>query len=175
MIIILNGPAGCGKDTIANRLLYDHGFLVTCFKHDLYNMTATHYGIPFSQIKARNDDRSLKELPWVDGLSVRQMLIHVSEDVCKPKFGKDLFGRLAAARVCHLPQSTNVVFSDGGFIEEALALPSPIVVRLHRDGLTFAGDSRSYLDSPLVKCVDVHLEEGSIDKAVADVLRACRD
>jgi len=151
MIIILNGPPGCGKDTIANWLRDHAGYAKTCFKHALYEATAGHYGIPVTEVIERNENRDLKELPWHQGLSVRQMLIHVSENEIKPKHGKDYFGRKAAARLLGIDRS--VVFADGGFIEELQPLKLMFgdrvkVVRLVRDGYDFTGDSRSYLPDP---------------------------
>ena len=175
MLIILNGPPGCGKDTLANRLVRDHGFVTACFKHDLYQQTADYYGLAVDAVKARNENRLLKDLPFVNGLSVRQMLIHVSEDLCKPTRSAGFFGELACERIEQAAVGgSNIVFSDGGFIEEVQELKAfdPIVIRLHREGFTFDGDSRSYVYPPDIQSADVQLVSGEIDKGVADVLVA---
>ena len=82
-------------------------------------------------------------------MSPRQALIHVSENVIKPIEGKDYFGRQAKKSVL-ASELLVFVFSDGGFIDEIQALKSDktkvTVIRLHREGFTFEGDSRSYVD-----------------------------
>lgn len=81
------------------------------------------------------------------GMSPREFMIWISEDVIKPKFGKDYFGVRFNQKVkeCDAP----VVCTDGGFPDEIIALINAgnevKLCRLHRDGFTFAGDSRNYI------------------------------
>lgn len=181
MIVILNGPKGCGKDTIANMLVTKYGWLKTEFKHDLYVETAKQFNIPVEVIRERNERRDLKDIAFdwngLRFLSVRQMLIHTSEEVIKPKYGRDYFGLKAARRVLDLRntelEGKPIVFSDSGFEEERLALidklREPIVtIKLLREGYKFDSetDSRSYLSCP--DCV-VKLVEGKVDEAVESI------
>ena len=75
-------------------------------------------------------------------------MIWISEDVIKPQFGDQYFGVVMAEAVrdSHVP----VVITDGGFPDEVKPLVSAgiqaNICRLHRDGYTFAGDSRDYLN-----------------------------
>ena len=81
-------------------------------------------------------------------MSKREALIHVSENVIKPFFGQDAFGQMAAN---DLPEEGVVFFSDSGFAEELRPIIEKVgeenilVVRVHREGCTFEGDSRDYL------------------------------
>ena len=65
-------------------------------------------------------------------------------------FGGDAFGK---AMVASLPESGIVFVSDGGFAEELIPVidhvggDNVLVVRIHREGVDFAGDSRAYLDN----------------------------
>ena len=106
---------------------------------------------------------------------MRQALIHVSENVCKPKYGRDYFGKLAANRIragreIDSLACKNIVFSDGGFVEEVLSLvdiDDVVVVRLKGRG-SFLGDSRSYLNAGF--SLDLQLVEDQPQKAVIEIL-----
>lgn len=84
----------------------------------------------------------------INQYSKREALIHVSENVIKPFFGQDAFGQMAANA---LPEEGVVFFSDSGFAEELRPIiekvgeENVLVVRLYREGCTFEGDSRDYL------------------------------
>ena len=80
-------------------------------------------------------------------VSPRNAMIHMSENVLKPLFGKDVFGIMAAKS---LEEGVNV-FSDGGFAEEVQCILDEVgernflLVHVTRDGCSFAGDSRDYV------------------------------
>ena len=91
----------------------------------------------------------------------------MSEKWFKPYFGPTIFGRLAASHLNqYIPEhSRTFIFSDSGFYPEAYGLVGAletitpaemIVIQVHRDGCSFEGDSRSWLDLqdlgiPLIK------------------------
>lgn len=178
MIVILNAPPSSGKDTIA-RLLSSHGYAVTEFKETMFKIATTLSGLELHEYMARYDNRNLKELPWdkLGGLSCREFMIHISEDIMKPLYGDDVFGKRASERCEQLLGEgyDNVVFSDGGFIDEVNKLIydgfEVAVVRLHRDGYTFEGDSRDYLYPNNCKCLDINLVDGHPFLAVEEILR----
>lgn len=187
-VIILNGPPGCGKDTLATHILHHYSRFPACIdiatvKAGLFEEVYEHFGIYTQEqkeiIQEAASSRVLKEEPHflLSGMSPRQALIHVSEDICKPMYGNSYFGELAAQRI-HDLYSEVVIFSDGGFIEEVSALAEEnevYVIGLHGRG-DFEGDSRSYL-----KPFDVHsfggmhhivnLVEGDIAGAAAEIVR----
>lgn len=150
-VIILNGPAGCGKDTLAMALV-EMGFAkgTTSFKNPMFNIALAALGPDaYHEFLDGYDDRARKEKPegFLNGLSRRQFMIAISEQFIKPVLGSDYFGKYLAE---NLPDGDDVfVVSDGGFASEV----APIfaaghdvrIVRLHREGYTFEGDSRGYL------------------------------
>lgn len=182
-VVILNGPALSGKDVGAKEMCAVlGGDKYLCyhkqFKDRLIDITCAIYGI--SGCEWHNlYIRERKEKPYykLEGLTPRQALIHVSEDIIKPNFGSDFFGSAAASS---LFEGINI-FSDGGFIEEVRPLISVVgvsnilIIRIFRDGYSFEGDSRSYfpLDfGPLV--VDVHnngTEQEYFDKLEYEITR----
>lgn len=189
-VIILNGPMGSGKDTIANLLvenlgMYDILAVRWEFKQALWEAVADHYGlgdVAIRHLKEVHDNRNLKEKPQplLGGLSTRGALIRVSEHIYKPKYGKDVFGWHSAAALAELQDAEYklAIGSDGGFPEELKPVAASFethVFRLLGRG-TYEGDSRRYLtddearDNGAASITDIHLVEGEPQLAVAAIL-----
>lgn len=178
-VIILNGPAGCGKDTLA-RALVEMGFAkgVASFKNPMFNIAMAALGQDaYREFLDGYDDRVRKEKPegFLNGLSRRQFMIAISEQFIKPVFGDDYFGKYLAG---NLPDGDEVfVVSDGGFAGEVAPIVAAghdvRIVRLHRDGHTFEGDSRGYLyDINGVKDYDTYIIPGYVkSNAIGIALR----
>lgn len=81
--------------------------------------------------------------------SSREALIHVSEDIMKPKYGQDYYGLKVLDKVSNSSERYSFA-SDGGFKNEVLPLLDVgyqvVVVKLERSGATFEGDSRTLLN-----------------------------
>lgn len=165
LVVILGGPPGCGKDTLASMLREEDNFFHAEFKNQILNIVFSV--VPFIDPKeweCRYNDRELKEQPWdkLGGLSQRQFLITIAEKWVKPVFGERYFGHAAASLV----MQDLTVFSDGGFNEEVLGLIERasqqeeeveiLIINLYREGHDFSNDSRSYID---VKHPQVHYAE----------------
>lgn len=151
-VIILNGPPNIGKDTLGNNVQQLIGWPRMEFKEALYSETASYYGVDLVTFAMLASGRTTKEVPMptLGGLSPRQAMIHVSEEVIKPKFGKQFFGAKAYELIQTLEDSTDtVVFSDGGFVEEAEYLVGMgyevHIIQLHAEGRDFGNDSRDYI------------------------------
>jgi DNA polymerase III delta prime subunit len=178
LAVIFNGPPGCGKDTLAERLK-PYGFQQFAMKEQLYKASADYFGLPVEDFRDMATDRKTKEMPtrklmkgkW--RLSPRQAMILLSEDILKPLYGKSYFGQMTAEE-CRRAKASHVAISDGGFVEEVqpirMLFDRTAVIRLHREGFDFEGDSRSYLEG-LPDTYDLNLVEGAIDDAVTAILR----
>ncbi|WP_196234031.1 hypothetical protein [Escherichia coli] len=175
-VIILNGPAGCGKDTLAMALV-EMGFAkgTTSFKNPMFNIALAALGQDaYHEFLDGYDDRARKEKPegFLNGLSRRQLMIAISEQFIKPVFGDDYFGKYLAE---NLPDGDEVfVVSDGGFASEVAPIVAAghdvRIVRLHREGYTFIGDSRGYLyDGSGVKDYDTYIIPGDVKSNVIDI------
>lgn len=177
-VIILNGPPGCGKDTIAEEMRNTIGFHKCSFKEPMFTIALSASGISELDWWSRYYDRSLKEEPWdrLGGLSCREFLIKISEEWIKPVFGPNAFSKLAFSQV----KPGVSVFSDGGFSEEFNEMVAEFgrrnvkLVRLHRDGYSFAGDSRDYLQGEDwgVDVLDYSIRDGEVGHAVSTILEA---
>ena len=180
--VILNGPPNSGKDTLGH-LLGDYGFKCRAMKDQLYIETAKYFGIQLEKLIIAATDRALKEHPWHRlklgnlELSPRDALIHVSEKCIKPRYGDAYFGQLSADK-CLEAGEPLVVFTDGGFASEITPLlitfNSVVVFRLYRNGCTFDGDSRSYLEG-FDHTYDLQLEDGNPDAAVQEIITILAD
>ena len=168
-IILLNGPAGSGKDTAAALLAEANGGGIVKFASPLKRAAAAIY---FSGNQKKFDEFDTYEEKGIEreeffGKSCRQVQIDISEKFLKVQHGQDVFGRILSKSLSYykeLGYDTNFYVSDSGFVPEAEVLVkdySPanvILVRIYRPGYNFEGDSRSYirLDHLGVQSHDVH-------------------
>lgn len=184
-VIVLNGPAGSGKDTIAGIMQETAGFDTHSFKAPMFNIAEVMLGgDKFEEFMSLYNNRDTKEIPCdlLGGMSPREFFIHISESFVKPIMGKQHFGYLASQGV--YDSINHVVFSDGGFPDEVKALVfsehsmyDVWVVRLHREGFTFEGDSRNYInmfeelkDTGNYHEMDIHLTDGNAYDDAHDIL-----
>lgn len=152
--ILLNGPPGSGKDFLTKHMCDRYiNFVPMKFATPLYKTVQEAFSL--SEAQWSNLYSIAKEEPSdaLMGLSPREAMIWMSEDVMKPKFGQDYYGKLAALHLKILSDQnphTVGVFSDSGFPLEASVVANYIggdnclLVRLERDGCDFSGDSRTY-------------------------------
>lgn len=174
--ILLNGPPYCGKDTIGKLLQEKISCALTCFKFDLYKATADYFQVDLDWLIDKCTDRNFKDIKqfsMLGGRTPRGALIHVSEDITKPKHGNDYFGKLAAARITSNRDYLNlVVFTDSGFVDEVTPITEVaevIIVQLHGRG-SFEGDSRSYVNITGVDILQLQLVEDDPDITVRDII-----
>lgn len=192
MIVLLNGPAGVGKDTLADMLHDRVWFERISFKNRITDIARVMLGDLWKEFNERYNDRTTKEKPWdkIGGLTPRQFYIHVSENCCKPVFGELYFGAAELENIKDVERSGeeyDFVASDSGFPQEVFPLLEEsnhevIVVRLYRDGYDYNGDSRAYLkpedfETAIRKpiFIDVHLVENEPELAYNDILTGIRN
>jgi hypothetical protein len=188
LIVILNGPPGSGKDTIADYIVEKLSYEKLDFKTALYKETARFFHLTpdvFMSLLARKETPSTllthpeTEMP----LSPRQALIHVSEVVIKPSRGSDWFG-IQTANAALASESSCFICSDGGFVSEIEPLLKAgfrvAIIRVHRAGHSFATDSRRYIPDEAVFSwsedgYDISMydfnNEGSLQRIFDDAMR----
>lgn len=158
LVVILNGPPGCGKDTIAEEwLLKSHiasySRYTKSFKEPMYKVASAALGLKLEDFLEFYKDRNWKEKPRPEwgGRSVRDLMISTSEDYLKPMFGKNYMGTQAVNSIKSEGRNHNdvILFTDGGFEAEVRELEKSfnvVVVQVHRNGCDFSGDSRNYIE-----------------------------
>ena len=156
MIVIFNGPPGSGKDEAASLFKEQFGFDNLSFKYQLFKQTMKHFEVNEEWFMEGYNNREIKEKQEhaLNGMSRREAMIHVSEDIIKPKEGKDYFGRMVAEEI---EEDKNYAIADGGFVEELIPLiekvgaENIVLVQLTRFGHDYSSDSRRYFNGKLFK------------------------
>lgn len=157
-VIILNGPPGSGKDTIADFIAAEFYADHLRFKTKLYAITALINNIELDTFMKYASDQDAKDsVKLARGLTARQLLIETSENVIKPYYGKEYFGNDVGDSILKSDKSL-FVLSDGGFPEELISMigagqlnhSDVVIVKLYRNGCSFDNDSRSYFDESLL-------------------------
>lgn len=158
-VIFFNGPPRSGKDTAVNYLAGTRLWGSFKMSQPLKDAARAFFDISPHGVKSLEAIKD-EPLPELFDDSYRKVQISLSEDWAKPRYGADVFGKLAARRVSHI-LSPVALCSDSGFAEEAepilrqIGRKNALLVRLHRSGHTFTGDSRSYITLPDVVTVDL--------------------
>lgn len=178
-MVLFNGPPRVGKDTAADAVLENfpgservkNTTPMDRALQAMFNLNNIEYRLLRETYK---DDPH----PIFGGKTMRQVLISMSEDWCKPFFGKSVFGKIMVSRF--LPDSRLLVCSDSGFEEECvpyiekLGAENILLIRVHRTGCDFSNDSRSYLDLAKygVTSLDVNnnWSMGAFQNAVVDLV-----
>ncbi|CAH9014623.1 putative ATP-binding protein [Vibrio phage 277E43-1] len=203
-VIVFNAPPRSGKEVAAKAVMkcintLDSNLVAHHreFKDELFKVAANALDISVEDFLRDYDSKvkdvvaskylfNVDENTWwkdvpiydVNGklYSKREWLIHVSENVVKPSFGKDAFGKMF---VNSLPKEGVVAVSDGGFPEEIKPVIDHVgaenitIVRIHREGCDFSNDSRNYLTQGMFedKIAFLDIENNStLDKFEADVV-----
>lgn len=188
-VILINGAPNSGKDTVAKIMQQLCGYgKIAAFKDQLYVDTAEYFGIDFELFKRMATDRILKETKtrmlqhksgkgWFTkaliflvgifsnkfAITPREALIFVSEKVVKPVFGDDCYGQKLLDTILGSDES-HFFIPDSGFVPELFPLTGRddvecLVIRLHRDGCDFSGDSRRLLTDEELNALDVKFED----------------
>ena len=175
-IVLVNGPPRSGKDTAQSAV---DGSIHLKLSQPVKEGAHTSFGLPLDLYPADYFEGS-KDMPsdLFFGKTPRQVYISCSEDFVK-KISEDtkVFGKILCNKIKNRSWAEDDVFiiTDSGFEGEAESIveefgrDNVVLIRVHREGFTFEGDSRGYiyLDRLGVESFDV-LNRG-IEKYKEDI------
>lgn len=166
-VFLFNGPPRSGKDSAAIHLTQKGQGHFEKFAFPLKSAFAAITSASIDDWGNVEPYESTKGdyIDWL-GTTYRQWQIDFSESFMKPRYGEDIFGRLLVQRLNVSGGGSRfnhqaVFISDSGFLEEAKYVArefgedNVLLVRIHRPGYDFTGDSRSYLYDILPNELDV--------------------
>ncbi|QDP60612.1 MAG: putative deoxynucleotide monophosphate kinase [Prokaryotic dsDNA virus sp.] len=179
IVVCLNGPPRCGKDTIGEmfRQMTDKKVEVLKFAEPV--KLAAHAVSTLLQgnreVMSMEHYTDLKDEPNLDffGATPRKAYISMSEDYCKMLFGSDIFGVAMVNKIKSLTEVPDlVVITDCGFQEEVEVVSSCYdtrIIRIEREGCDYAHDSRNYLPD-FKHTITNNTTPGRLRVAVAQIL-----
>lgn len=142
-LIGIAGRAGAGKDTVADYLWENYGFLKMSFADPLKRAASAMFGITLEAFY----DRDLKEQVvefW--GMSPRTMAQLLGSDAVKPVFGEDLWIKRFMVSYACVAKTDHVVIPDVRFEPEAQFIRDMggTIVHLQRPGLSLEGAAAAH-------------------------------
>lgn len=165
-IVFLNGPPGCGKDTSADMVSEWVDTIMLKFAAPIKRMVCGALNITLEQLEKIKD----RPHPVLNGETPRKFLIRLSEDIIKPVYGDQFFGRAMVGELDKLPSDDKIVIiTDSGFLSEAIpvvkayGIKNCLKVQIIREGKTFDGDSRTYWDMEGLPTVTL-MNDGRVDQ-----------
>jgi hypothetical protein len=157
-LVLFNGPRHSGKDTAALHVAEKFNAYHFKFSGPIKAAIRAAFDLCDEEVDFLE---SIKTEPTslLLGKSYVEVQISFSETWAKHFFGEDVFGKLATRKVRNAmklrPDTNLFVCSDSGFVVEAwpvienlFGTENTALVRIQREGKTFAGDSRSYIELP---------------------------
>lgn len=180
-LILFNGPPRSGKDTSTAIMLKGLGLKAFHYRFASPLKNAVHAlfglaGIPEEAFTNNKDER----LDAFCDMTPRQAYIWMSEEVAKPKFGKNFFAKVAVTEikaklsVMKDPHLTAVI-SDCGFQQEVDVLIAEFgkenvhIIHIHRMGCDYKNDSRGYIKHPDLTNMHFLRNDGTLEHLRDDI------
>jgi hypothetical protein len=183
-VLLLNGPKGCGKTTIA-KILQDMDSAIAIvdmpdpLREALYDMCYTlDQRLSTQELDWDSQDFKNAHVPGVSKqVTNRQALVALGHFV-RDLFGTDFLSRRAVAAI----RENRDVFN--AFIIPNIRTPDELIsfreafkpermllVRVYREGHTWEGDLGGYISDETIPTIDIRNREGTPDLMVAELLQ----
>lgn len=183
LIIALSGAAGCGKDTVANRLMETGVWGRYAFASPLKKGVSTMFNIPMEDL----ENPITKNAPnFKFGRSIRYMLQTIGTEYGRNLIADDVWIQLAKENIEHqLLHVDNIVITDCRFENEAdmIHAMGGEVIRIVRDtnphtaniASNAIGNHASESGFPIEKCDHVIYNNSSIEEFEIAALQVIND
>ena len=162
MIILLNGPPGCGKDTIAKIIKKKIGSKDYKMSKPIKDAFSALFGIQGQLLHELLEERKDEAFFTANAnITPREVLIKLSEDFMKPLFGDDCFGQVAINNLGKIAWK-HLTISDCGFnaevppITKAHGCDKVKAILISRDGCQW--DSRETLNCSVLGIDEAHID-----------------
>jgi hypothetical protein len=160
-LIGIAGKARSGKDTLANILMNEHGFIKLSMALPLKAASAPLFAWPEGRV--HEDDFKLFDDPFW-GFTVREGYQRLG-DAMKREFGEDFWARTWLCTYSQIKDKFSVVVPDIRFEEEAAMIRSlgGVIVHISRDGAGLQGTLANHRSEKGVEIgeKDVRIENNS--------------
>ena len=173
--ILFNGPKYCGKDTAAAELMEFFGTEAGLFRFTVPVKAETHRRFGLDVAYDHYEDRDIKDepLPEFNGMSPREAYISVGDDLRK-EHGPNIVTKMLCDNIVASDVSIVINPDCGGDreadgIAELLDVDRVLVFRIFKEGHTYEGDCRDWVQSPNLNIVDVVNVEGNSSDYVRTV------
>jgi hypothetical protein len=186
-LVLFNGPRHSGKDTAVDYLWQKHQAFRFKMSRPLKDAIKAFFNLSSSDVDYLESKKTEPD-DLLFGQSYVDVQIAMSEHWAKEFFGTRIFGKMAARELFRGAVATSAnlyLCSDCGFDYEADPLielfgaSNVLLVRLHRTGKTFEGDSRSYVSFNLPGLVEIDFgnngTQASYEKLINEVVIAWLD
>lgn len=132
MLIGLCGYKGSGKDTVADILVKDYGFVKKSFAEPLKEGLKSLFDLSDEQLHD-SEQKELLDQRW--NRTPRQLMQWLATDVLRTQFDENFFVKHLDSRLPSGCDDNKIVISDVRFVNEAEMLKSRggIIVRINRD------------------------------------------
>ena len=142
-LIGIAGRAGAGKDTVADYLWENYGFLKMSFADPLKRAASAMFGLNLEAFY----DRTMKETvvdPW--GMSPRKLAQLLGTEAVKPIFGEDIWIKRFLVSYSLVAKTDHVVVPDVRFEPEAefVRTMGGTIIHLHRPGSSLNEDAAAH-------------------------------
>ncbi len=186
LIVVLNGPPNCGKDTIIGRLMQaTTPYMILNHRHimgwhekmvmPLKDMVCGLFNLSGYQYEMMKDDPILP-----NHVTPREAIIHLDKHWARSLFGEYFLGNLLVKELQHnhrksrpfeFRDQVNIHFVDAGVEPELRVLREAYgdrvkVLHIYREG-TYFTDSRTFLSCPNAVVENI---DGQVGRVVNEIL-----
>lgn len=184
-IILFNGPARCGKDTLAHAVAdylteqKEAKGKVVKFAQPLKDAVKAFYGLTDEEWVVFDNERKDEKNERFLGKSSRECQIAMSEVYAKifhddPK----VFGKVCAQKILNDEEHNLFCVSDSGFVPEGehiietFGQENVLLIHIHREGTSYEGDSRNWVDLTHVGVSPKHVDNNdTVESAVLQIFK----